>query len=263
MAKTATSQAKAKAEADDELEVEAADDLEEEMTVALGLPDEELETITQLTRLAERTIKPGVMRLPVSEVADAKNSPQTVIAVSHPVEGDIYFHFGKMSDRKTWDSGSELKRVLDWYGYTKRNMHALKSERLYVRYNPDGEGQSRNSEWDVVAPPSGVKRKAKRFKDATRSYVRSNVPPTAVRVGLALGALSLSLKRKYRWAVPTGSHTALGAVVALFVMGGMFLTSQMFGLTGLMGFALLATGSVMSSLVGAAVGILTISPPGR
>lgn len=173
---------------------EIIDDVGEEQSdeTDLATIDEEMETIVQMTKLAEQTVKPGVMRLPVDSVTTAKNSPQAVITVKHPVEGDIRMYYKKMDDQKTWTDETELKRVLDWYGYTRREMHALDSDRLYVQYAPNSE-EGGASDWHIVPPPSKTKQKAQRIASA---FYEDQVPQR-VRSGLALAwVASRPVRRK-------------------------------------------------------------------
>lgn len=245
-----------RAETDEEVEAR----LEEEIVgdTALALPDEELEVINQVTKLSEFTVRPGLMKLPVTAVTSTEDSDRVIITLQHPTEGDIRVRFKKTDGTKTWSSNSELKRMLDWYGISMRSLHSLKSQRLYVKYDPDnttfGDGN-----WRVVRPPAEWRRDVRRYKDAAYSLM----PEKVQTVIAALMTLRRGMKRKINWAVPEGSYASLYSIVLLF--GYVGLTAGMLWQTGLgMSASTAFVGAVtylVASLIGAATGIIVLEPP--
>lgn len=123
---------------------------EEASDTALAMPDEHMEISIELSKVKECTIRPGLMRLPVTKVTSAENSPKLVIELNHPIIGDIKKFKQKPTD--TWREDNELVRILEWYGYTTRNYHQLQTERLYVEYDEDGGAKERDK-WKIVKPP--------------------------------------------------------------------------------------------------------------
>lgn len=166
----------------------------------LATLDEEQTVAIQLQRIEEYTIRPGLMRLPVSEVTSAENSDKMVIVLDHPVEDDIRKYFAKPP---YWSTEFELPALLDAYGYRSNNPYHLQCHSLYVEYIESDD------EWEIVEPPEEWKRTWHRIQKQISKRVNEKVP----------GPISHAIegfRRRFRWIVPRGSY---GAFIGLTVLG--------------------------------------------
>lgn len=107
--------------------------------------DEERRACVQIDEIQRRTIEPGLMRLPVSQVSTAEDSNTVTIEVEHPVEGDVSFHLSKPT---TWNPENELVQFLDNYGLRFSDVYDLQTRDVYVDCSA---GNSRN--WELAVPP--------------------------------------------------------------------------------------------------------------
>lgn len=200
---------------------------------ALAVPDEELDTVIQMTKLADLTVRPGLMRLPVKKVTTAKNSPQVVIILEHPVEDDIRKYYDKP---KMWTRHSELRRLLDAYGYTERNMHALQTEHMYVTH--DGE------EWEIVPPPSKIRKRARRWRKAA-----SHQMPRRLNAVIGILVRRMWLVRE---SLPSKNHFRLVQMTVLGTLLGMVL-AILTGFTSIVGAAVIIVWAFLGLVVGGVV----------
>lgn len=133
-------------------------------------PDEQLQAAIDMDKVREYTVRPGLLRLPVSALTTAHNSPQYVVQLDHPVLGDTDTRFF-IDKPAEWNTHREFwPRFLDWHGYTARSQYELQTDRVYVRHTPgrdrDTPGVSVSGDWTLVAPPSDARRYYWRWTDA-------------------------------------------------------------------------------------------------
>lgn len=208
-------------------------------TDVLATPDEEMSNVVQIQKLAACTVRPGLLRLDVSTVTTAENSPQMVVIADHPVEGDIRFFFKKIGPDKTWAT-APLRELLEWYGYTKRSMYQLQTDRVYVKYVADID------EYVIVQPPSDWERKLRRWRKAL-----------AYRAPDSVGVLAERLTDAVEWVrsrslAPSRSHARMLAATYVGIAAlaaGLSLTESMTPL----GAAFVIAGSLASFSVAGAV----------
>lgn len=154
--------------------------LEEELPATLN---ERQENLVQMQKVAEMTIEPGVMRLPVTTVTTADNSEQWVIEVEHPVEGE--HRFFREKPVHGWHSDQELVQLLHWYGIYENDPYMLQVERLYVRYV--GKESDYNHGWELLSPDY-FKEKSRRgkIKERTSQFLKRYRPERGPLTGAVM-----------------------------------------------------------------------------
>lgn len=147
--------------------------------------DEETKTALQLDEIRERTVEPGLMRLPVSQVATSEDNANVTVTVEHPVEGEIDFHLSKPT---TWGPENELVRFLDWYDTTVSGIYTLQTRSVYVRRISEG-GSLTSDSWELAEPPETVERRDRVVRSIEGAFDR--VPTLAFTLPLAFAAILL------------------------------------------------------------------------
>lgn len=142
-------------------------EMQEENEKLPAEPDEEMKTILQIEEIQKRTIRPGLMRLPVRRVVSSSDASTVRIDVDHPTEDEIRFSLTKPT---TWDPNNELVEFLDWYGLTMSGIYQLQTHAVYVE---------KDGGWKLAKPP-GEQSRIERLRD------RVEVPDLDLNEGIAL-----------------------------------------------------------------------------
>lgn len=124
----------------------------------LATLSEEQANLVQMQQIAEQTVEPGVMRLPVKTVTTAENSEQWAIELDHPVEGTLRFY--RKKPRYGWHDDQELVELLRWYEIHDRDPYKLQIEQLYAEHDPDEADQHHG--WCLAEPPWVAEKEAMR-----------------------------------------------------------------------------------------------------
>lgn len=158
----------------------------------LATLDEEQKAIVELQKIQEMTIRPGLMKLPVSRVSTSPNSEGYVIDLDHPFipEKELKQHYRKPI---SWQHDHEFVRVLDWYTSTGTDPYALQTTEVYVEYDESDD------DWRIVRPPDSTRSMrevvADRWRDLQRVRPRkSNVTMFAFMLtGVLFGGIATVL----------------------------------------------------------------------
>lgn len=184
----------------------------------LATLSEEQTNVVQMQELVERTIEPGLMRLPVSQVSTTEESENWAIDLEHPVFGTIRKHARKPV--YGWDETDGIARLMHWYGISNRDPYYLQCEEMYVaRTRPDASTTS--NEWEIVPPPDYRRPWLQRVGDRLRRPTSSiEWMYTILLSSAVVGATIVSL-------------LSLGAVASPIVMAMLFVLATLVGLMGL------------------------------
>lgn len=179
----------------------------------LAVPDEEQQNVIQMHEIAEMTVEPGLMQIPVVEVTTAKNSEQWAVTAEHPVEDELTFYFEK--PRRGWTEDEELVQLLRWYDVHDRNPYELQTRYLYAEYD---EARSEYAHgWVAVEPPDYSTPSTWERISSSVSRLMPSSEWVVVYPFLFVGA---ALAPFYHGALPIGGGVWIAVVesVVLFVM---------------------------------------------
>lgn len=103
-----------------------------------------------LQKIREMTIGDKLMKLPVSYVTTAKNSPNWAITVEHPIEGELTFYADAPVNGWVPKDGN-IVQILNWYNVKTEDPYQLQIMSICVEKTDSQE--SRAHGWELVEPP--------------------------------------------------------------------------------------------------------------
>lgn len=195
--------------------------IEQELPATL---DEKQENVVQMQKINRLTVEPGVMKLPVSRVTTSDNSPQWVIDLEHPIEGDLRFHRDKPV--QGYDPEEGIVQMLRWYGIYDDNPYKLQTEFIFVE-NVGRENSETMHDWELLSPdyfrdePDPTRREKVKGKYASFKQGIRNRRPTQHGVNVALltivGVLATPTLLLIEGTAETGAHGLLLGIISLVI----------------------------------------------
>lgn len=185
-------------------------------------PDEQLQAAIDMDKVREYTVRPGLLRVPVRELATARDGPKNMLQLDHPVipDEDIRFFLDKPA---YWDPHTQQwPKILNWYGYSTRNQYEIQTDRVYIR-------QTHDDEWELTKPPSDLRQYYWRWADALDHRLASGgrVART-LRAGYRVTTAPVRRLRRLSPAGRTASVFMAGAVMFLGSVAAMLDTSALY-----------------------------------
>lgn len=195
----------------------ATDRIDDELGRVPATLSEEQSNLVQMQEISERTIEPGLLRLPVGTVTTAENSPKFAIEVKHPIDGSLRVFAEK--PRQGWSDDNRLVELLEWYDIHDDDPYKLQTGDVYIRHKGDAADQPHG--WEIVKPPH--KRPDPTRRERLRAWVKGSTGylPTrsaaSIWGGLLIATLLSPLALGIAPFVGAGVFTALLSNAAMFI----------------------------------------------